>query len=314
MIVAAILAFTLAAGNSPPILVQGDSLCPSASDIGAILPELLPPAEASYPDIAWVEAVGRDLRIELRSVAGEVLSSRQLTSNGSCADLANIAAVVIASWMAERNTSISLLQLGVPAPSKPAALPPSPTLTGARAPVVIAQRRIREFDLSLAVGGSANSAGFVGVTRAELGVRGQRFGLRAGFSAETERSEIIESRNTGWRRYGLSLGPTFAAVRRPVMVEARAEFFAGITTVAGQGFDTDRKASAIAPGLALVLRVGSSTGRIRPWVEVGGQYWLARQGITVTRPGQSDLRSVLPSLEGRLLAGISLNYPRSGIW
>jgi hypothetical protein len=292
--------------NSPPILVQGDSLCPSASEIEGILSELLPPAEASNPDIAWVEAVGRDLRIELRSVAGEVLSSRQLTSNGSCADLANIAAVVIASWMAERNTGVSLLQLGVPAPSKPTASPPSPTVTEERAPVVISQRRTREFDLSLAAGGSANNAGSVGVARAELGVRGQRFGLRVGFSAETERNETIEARNAGWRRYGLSLGSTFAAVRLPVLVEARAELFAGLTTVAGQGFDTDRKASAIAPGLALALRVGSSTGRIRPWIEVGGQFWLAGQAITVTRPGQSALRSALPSLEGRLLAGISL--------
>jgi len=308
MIASAVLAFTLVAA-SVPIRVQGDSLCPSAADVAAILPELLPPVEAPYTDLAWVEAVGLDLRIELRSVAGEVLSSRQLTSNGSCADLANIAAVVIASWMAERNSGISLLQPGVPAPAKPAVVPPAPASSRPAEPPASpasSQQRTREFDLSLAVGTSVNSAGFVGAARVELGVRGQRFGARAGFSAETERSESIESRSVGWGRYDLSLGSTFAAVRRPVMVEARGEFFVGITKVAAQGFDENYKPHAVAPGLGIALRLGTSTGWIRPWIEIGGQYWLAGQAITITRPGQPDARAPLPSLEGRLFGGISL--------
>jgi hypothetical protein len=88
------LAFALAAANPPPVQVQGECRCPTAAEVATVLSELLPPAETSYPDVAWVEAAGLDLQIELRSPTGDVQSSRRITSSGSCADLAVIAAVV----------------------------------------------------------------------------------------------------------------------------------------------------------------------------------------------------------------------------
>jgi hypothetical protein len=314
MMVSVVFALTLATANATPVEVQGESTCPTASEVAAILPELLPPTEASSPDIAWIEAAGLDLQIELRAHSGEVLFSRRLTSSGTCADLAIIAAVVIASWTAERNPGISLLQPGVLAPPQPKPFPPPPP---APAPppsrevlAPAAQGRKPEFDFSAGLGSSVNSAGFVGAARAEVGMRGRRFGLRVGFAAETARSETIETRTVSWRRYDLSAGPTLALVRQPVMVDARAELFAGFTTVAGYGFDVDRRSSAVAPGLALALRMGASTGWIRPWVEIGGQYWLASQEIAITRELQPSSSVALPHAEGRLFAGISIVLPR----
>jgi hypothetical protein len=313
MMVTAVLAFALAAANAPSVQVQGTSRCPTASEVAAILPELLPPTETSYPDVAWIEATGLDLQIELRSLTGEVVFSRRLTSSGTCADLATIAAVVIASWTAERNPGISLLQPGVLAPPKPMAPPPPSTpaaqTSGKRLPPA-PQGRTREFDLSVGLGSSVNSAGFVGAARVEAGLRGRRLGLRAGFAAETARSATIETRSVSWRRYGLSLGPTLTLVERRVRLDARAEIFAGFTTVAGHGFEPDHQSSALAPGLALALRLGAATGWIRPWIEVGGQYWLASQEIAITRQQQPNLRVSLPSSEGRLFAGISILLSR----
>jgi hypothetical protein len=313
MMVTAVLAFTLAAASASPVQVQGESRCPTASEIAAILPELLPSAETSYSDIAWIEAVGPDLQIELRSLGGEVLFSRRLTSSGTCADLATIAAVVIASWTAERNPGISLLQPGVLPPFKPATPPPpSPPVGGANSQSLVPAPRgsAREFDLSVGLGSSVNSAGFVGAARLEAGMHGRRFGLRAGFAAETQRSQAIETRTVSWRRYGLSLGPTLAVVKQPVMVDARAEIFAGFTTVAGHGFSVDRRSSATAPGLALALRLAAATGWIRPWIEVGGQYWLADQEITIRTEQPPNPKAPLPPWEGRLFAGISLVLSR----
>ena len=318
MMVTAVLALTLAAANTTPIQVQGTSRCPTASEVAAILPEILPPTDAYSPDIAWIEAFGLDLQIELRSSTGEVLFSRRLTSSGTCADLATVAAVVIASWTAERNPGISLLQPGVLAPPKPPAPPPPPPLAIQPRDKVqqrAYQERTQKFDLSVGLGGSVNSAGTVGAARVEAGMRGRRFGLRAGFAAETARDETVETKTVGtktvsWRRYGLSLGPTLAVVAQPVRLDARAEIFAGLTTVAGHGFSVDRQSSAVAPGLALALRLGRSTGWIRPWIEVGGQYWLASQEITITRQQQSNLRVSLPSLEARLFAGMSVMLSR----
>jgi hypothetical protein len=95
-----------------------------------------------------------------------------------------------------------------------------------------------------------------------------------------------------------------------VIVDARAEIFAGLTTVAGHGFEPDRQSSAVAPGLALAVRVGAATGWLRPWIEVGGQYWLASQEIAITRAQQPNPRVSLPRSEARLFAGISIVLSR----
>jgi hypothetical protein len=307
MTVTAALLPTLAAAGA--VFVQGPSRCPTAAEVAAILPEMLPAAEAAYPDVAWIEAVGPDLQIELRSPTGEVLFSRRLRSSGTCADLATIAAVVIASWTAERNPGISLLQPSVPPPRRPVPplvpSPPVPQVGGGDGSAAPPESR-REFELSVGLGSSVNSAGFVGAARLEAGMRGRRLGLRAGFAAETARSESIETRSVSWRRYGLSLEPTLVVVKQPVMVDARAGIFAGFTTVAGHGFDVDRQSSAAAAGLSLAIRLAASSGWLRPWMEVGGQYWLADQEITVTRAQQPNLAVSLPRSEARLLAGVTL--------
>ena len=316
MMAAAVLAVTLSAANVAPnvapLAVQGPSQCPTAAEVAAILPELLPPTEASSPDIAWIGADGLDLQIELRSRTGEVLSSRRVTSSGTCADLATIAAVVIASWTAERNPGISLMQPGVVEPPKPV-LPPPPSVAAQPRPINLAppaQPRTQEFDLSFAAGGSANSAGIVGAARVEAGVCGPRFGLRAGFSTETERSEPVAPGTVSWRRYGLSLGPTVALVGPPVRLDARAEIFAGFTSVSGHGFTVDRQSSAVSPGLSLALRLGTTAGWLRPWIEAGGQSWLANQEIVITRDQQPNAKVPLPRFEARFFAGVSIVLSR----
>jgi hypothetical protein len=144
----------------------------------------------------------------------------------------------------------------------------------------------------------------------EAGVQGRRFGLRAGFAAETARREAIESGTVDWRRYGLSLGPTLTLVEQRVKLDARAEIFAGFTTVSGQGFDFNHHSNAEAAGVAVALRLGTATGWIRPWIEVGAQDWLASQEITIAREGRPDSRVSLPSWEGRCFGGISVVLSR----
>jgi hypothetical protein len=95
-----------------------------------------------------------------------------------------------------------------------------------------------------------------------------------------------------------------------VTLDARAELFAGYTTIAGHDFTVDRQSSAVAPGLALALRLGTATGWIRPWIEVGGQHWLASQEIVITRQQQPNPRVSLPRAEVRLFAGIRIILSR----
>lgn len=308
MTTAVVLLLAFLAGGVSSIQVQGDSLCPTATEVAALLPDLLPATETPYSGLASIDASGSDLVIELRSASGGLVFSRRLASTGTCADLATIAAVVIASWTAESDPGISLLQPGVPVarPASPAA--PSPALASVSAASASASpERRRGFDLSAGLGGSANSAGFVGAARVEAGLTGRRLGLRAGFAAETQRDQTIAAGTVSWRRYELALGPTLALVKRRVVVDARAELYAGFTRIAGHGFDVDHQSSAVAPGLALALRLAFSTGRVRPWIEVGGQYWLAEQRIVITRQQEPpNPNAALPRWEGRLFAGISI--------
>ncbi len=304
--IAATVLVVLAAADMAPVAVQGTSACPTPAEVAAVLPDLLPAGSASYPDIAWIETRDLALHIELRTPAGTTLFARQISSVGTCADFAVVAAVVIASWTAERNPGLSRLQPAVPADPESEHRATSPPQAASPVAALATQGRARAFDLSAALGSTVNDAGFVGLARVAIGMRGRRLGLRASVAAETQRSQAIGMGSVSWRRYDLSLGPTLVLVERGVMVEAAAELFAGLTTVAGRSFDIPRDTSAVAPGLALAMRLCSASGRVRPWVEVGGQRWLLDQTIAITREGQTSLVSPLPSWEARLLAGVSM--------
>jgi hypothetical protein len=157
-----------------------------------VLPELLPAEQDAHPNTVWIETAGLDLSITMRSGTGQVLFSRRLTTHGTCADLANVAAVVIASWTTERNYEISLQQ---PMPARPA--PAGPTTPSAapklRRPADVITKSTRAFDLGLGVGSTANSAGFVGAARVEMDARAGLWGVRIGFVAETARDQGLEN-------------------------------------------------------------------------------------------------------------------------
>lgn len=305
MIVAATLVATIAAS----VQVQGPSRCPTPSEVAAVLTDLLPATEPALPDVAWIEAADDSLQIDLRSTDGDELASRRLTSAGTCGDRATIAAVVIASWIAERNPDLSLRQAGPRAPVAPAPLPAPVTKTDAPA-APPGPENTREFDLSLALGTSASRAGFVGAARLETSLRGRHFGLHAGFAAETAHDESILVGHVSWRRFGPWLGPLYTITRRPITVDARAGFILGFTSIAGHGFDVDRQARALAPGLALASRLSATRGWIRPWIEIGGQLWLSPQEITITRQTGPDQSAALPRTEGRLFGGLTIVLSR----
>ena len=77
-----------------------------------------------------------------------------------------------------------------------------------------------------------------------------------------------------------------------------------------KNFDVNGHCSGVAPGLASALRMGRATGWFRPWIEIGGQYWLASQEITITKAQQPSSKMSLPNSEGRLLVGASVVLSR----
>jgi hypothetical protein len=301
----AVLALVFMAANA--VQVQGTSRCPTPAEVAAVLPELLPAEQDGNPATVWIETAGLDLAIEMRAAAGQVLFSRRLTSHGTCAELATVAAVVIASWTTERNSEISLQQPGVPAGP---VISPAPVVAKSPEPPPSKRTREHHFDLGMGLGSTANSAGFVGAARLELGVRGRRWGVRAGIVAETTRDQALDVGTMTWRRAGLSVGPTFTWAGRAVTIESRADLLLGLSTASGRGYDSTRQSKAVAPGLALAGRAGIRFGRLRAWIEMSGQTWFAEQVLTVTKAPPPNATWTLPRLEARALLGLSFFFSR----
>ena len=221
---------------------------------------------------------------------------------------------MIATWKVERNPELSLLQPGVypraqakpPVASAPAAKAPvQDTIAAAAAPV----QHPWMFDFAAALGTSANSAGFVGTARAEVGVRRRRLGLRIAFTGDTSRDQAVETGTATWRRLTLGAGPSFVALEGPVAVELLAQLFVGFTSVNGQNYDLNRQTSDVSPGVASAVRVARGRGWVRPWLELGGQFWFAPQAIEILKDNPPATSVSLPRTDARLMVGISFLLP-----
>lgn len=303
-----LLAALLAAGL--PVEVQGTSRCPEPAAVAAILPELLPATNALRPDIAWIETAGLDVSITLRGPDGSTRFSRTITAHGSCTDLASAAAVIIAAWTTEQIRELSLEQPGFyPPPAKPApvrkpapmpeAPPPAPPPASARV-----------LEVGAGIGAALDGKGWAGSASVEVGARVQRFGLRLAFAGDSARDESIENGTATWRKLMVGIGPSIGLIDRTVQLELYAQLALGITTVRGQGYDTNLSATDVSPGLTGALRLGIGRSRVRPWLEIGGRLWFAPQEVAVTRQDQPTARIDLPRTDARVMAGLAFLLPR----
>src|SRR5262249_54534493 len=120
------------------VKVDGSASCPSPAQVATRLRALLADVPAAgAPDQARIDAMRGQLRIELRSAAGILIGARRVDVVGSCADLAGVAAVVIAAWETElRSARLPLPRL--PAPRAERAPPPAVS-PSARAPLETAR-------------------------------------------------------------------------------------------------------------------------------------------------------------------------------
>ena len=77
--------------------VESPSACPSAHAVAERLAVLLP-ATKDVPDRARLSRTGDKLSLELRRADGTAIAWRRLDARASCEDLAEAAAVMIATW------------------------------------------------------------------------------------------------------------------------------------------------------------------------------------------------------------------------
>jgi hypothetical protein len=283
---------------APAVGVEGGAACPSPTDVAARLYALLPAAGVAIqpgPDVARIDLQGDQVSIVLRRPDGTLVGARALPAQGTCADQARAAAVVLATWASDVHP-----EFRVPQPPPPAALPPAiPTLAAlAAAPPPVAPHRRWQWDLGAGV--SAVRSGDQSVLGARLigallSARG--WGFRLALAGEGDRSTTTGPGQAIWSRWSAALGPE---VRWPLAkwaLDAHLSFEGALFRARGAGFPVsyeDRGVdSGVAGGLRLLIpglsdgtAAAASAGGWRPWVAVDGTRWLGQRTVRETVDGQ----------------------------
>lgn len=300
---APLLALLLAA-SAPVVVVEGDTACPTPAEVAARVATLLPAGGGTEPaDVARIEVEAGTMRVTLTRPDGATLGERAIDGTFPCADLAEAAAVVLATWESDVHPEYRAAPPPPPAPGAPAvavvAAPPPPA---PRAPAA--------YDLGAAVAGSlAPSSGGAAPALGALAVGSWtpsgRLGLRGAVQWTAERELELGAGAVGWRRVTAALGPQlrFTTAGTRWALDFHAEGLAAWLTASGSGFTRDRQGDSFDPGLGAGVRaLWFGRQGLVPWLELAGAGWLRSQTAFAT-PGVDAV--TLPRLEATLALGLS---------
>ena len=285
------------------IEVRSSTDCPSSDAIVAKLRPLLPDGstQESRGHVAWVDSVaqaeGGAAEVRLRLVRSDttLVGDRFLVVGGSCDDMADTIATVLAAW-----ETWPAAQVAPTREALPKTAPADDGGMGVRKIEPPASKPLR-----LAIGASAGAA-FVGGLAAtgslELaaGRATSHWQVRLAAMMQTSRQRSLDPGQVNWRHTGAfvglgwrSLGPrwSFAADAGPVL---------GWATVAGQGFTPSRGKSVFEYGVGGGIRAQRSLGAWAIWVEWQTTGWVENQQAVLS--GSSN-RVDLPGFDMMISLG-----------
>ncbi|HKQ68999.1 MAG TPA: hypothetical protein VJT73_06660, partial [Polyangiaceae bacterium] len=181
-------------------LVASAHGCPAASAIDARVREILGIRQNALEERAVVGREGATLRVTLRDKDDRVLGDRWVHAEGSCDELAGVAAVVLAAWLSDVHPEY----LGsLPAPAAPVSLPSTPERAAVEASAE--QPSPRRWLLGAALGADLSAASPAPL--AALGVRwiptGSGWGAAIGATIIGARSEELSAGSVRYWRWPL---------------------------------------------------------------------------------------------------------------
>jgi hypothetical protein len=291
----------LALPDPPGFQVDAEPACPDPGEVVRRLAALNPALPAG--DRAHIKSGAGSLQIEL-SRSGQPLGVRRLAAQGSCDDLAEAAAVVIAAWESQLSTSgaLPLPTLDHPAAAKPA------VITVAQ-PAQPAQPRGVAAELWLGFAGSVAAAGFAPGATADvtLARRGSPWaGSLAVYGADL-RDQPLGAGHVSWTRVTGALGPRYRLARRNICLDLTPQLLGALVWIDGQGYENNRNDSGFDIGIGAAARLAWARAKLAPWIGVALSGWLREQTIRVAGlAGSTDL----PQLEVLGMAGVALGVPR----
>lgn len=272
-----IMVATLVAGNG--IDVHSNTDCPSSDAIRARLQPLLPESDtgdAASVERATPEHSGRPgLRVRLVRSDASVVADRGLAVQGTCEEMADTVATVLAAW------------------ESPQVLPAVATDDGAAPPAsIVDESHARQREIALQPG-AGGGVGFVGGGAATANLE-----LRAGWSdshlharvavaGQTHRESHLDPGSVSWRRTHGSLGlgwksaTTSASVPR-WQASVDGGFQVAWLSVSGQGFAPGRHQDVVEFGAGAALRGERVFGAWSVWLEARASGWPRAQRAVVS--------------------------------
>ena len=282
--------FLLLAGA---VEVESPSACPAAQAVTERLAVLLP-ATRDVPDRARLSRSGDRLSLELRRADGTAIAWRRLDAQAACEDLAEAAAVMIATWETE-------LEAG-------RTLPPPPQLERESAPVdkspAVEVRRPRGgWELGVGFAASVANGVFLPGVIIDTETGSARWAARLAITATESQEEQLGMGTARWNRLSFAAGPSF----RFGLVDVHAEAVGALVHVEGVGYAQTYDEYGFDPGIGVGLRFALRPAPLVPWVGASAVGWLRKEELRVVGVGGGV---TLPAVDVLVSAGISFGVKR----
>jgi hypothetical protein len=302
IVIASVLLLAVAA--SPVQVVQGaGDGCPASAEVELALASMLTSPSGAAPasrDVARLERVREALHVKLVDPQGGVIAERTVAGSGSCAELAQITAIVIASWESDVHPEFvrepaEIVQVRrPPTPEPPTAIaPPRP----AAAYDVGGGVSLAQAD-TLAPGASIGAAWFP---------RGAGPGLWVLGAGDISRTVAVGSHQARWRRWMASLEVTHRWTRGQFAIDPHGGLALGWVMTEGVDYTQNRSDSAFSLGGTVGIRLGQwFSRRAAVWVDLRGYFFARQASVYGTGAGTTVDETALPSWGAVASVGLAL--------
>jgi hypothetical protein len=291
MFTAALVGATLL--GALPVHVEASG-CPSSAEIEGRLGAMLRTTSPGSTDVARVTRSGAGLQIELVSPDGAVIAERGLDYAGTCTELADMVAVIVASWESDVHPEFA----------RPAADLVSATLP---AKVESSTATRVHLDLAAGVGASlADSVAFGGAAALTWFPTGGALGVRLSGLGETTHTTDVGIRQAHWNRWLVALEVDW----RLAGVTTSLDFHGGaaLAILRAGGVNFDQNDSATSLSAAALAGARWSFWISRHWAayaDITAAYFQRDQALRGTEPQQ------LPHFQGLLTLGVAVGESSS---
>ena len=294
--------FSAAVVAALPVQVESVG-CPTGHEVEQELAAMVSSvSESIRPDVARVLRWGNLLQIELVGPDAVMIAERWINDSGSCAELAELIAVVIASWESDVHpefarphaepVAIAVAEIATARPS------PSGPSTGAH----------YELAAGAALSWSGSPAA-AAILAAGWVPGGAGPGLHLSATVESTRTIHLAPGQAAWRRWTGSAELDWRLPRGAWTLDLHGGLALGWLAASGVGFSKKYSDTSFSTGGAAGARFSRwATRRVSVWLELAATYWLRKQLVY----GQPNaVPREIPHYQGLVSVGVAFGRSSS---